>query len=182
MPEPHYRLVYDATIDDAVDVGMRLANTSHAYRRQVRQNIIIAGVVGGSAVIAVGIFYLTEPGPLELIFGAVAAIAFGVAFAFMFKRFFLKEILKQSRKVITEQFDGKPTVACELELRSDSVWIRQAGMEMVFPWTLCRGIQDNADDIEMKFAAGLCVVRNRHLPSAAERQRFLDTARRLAGK
>ena len=181
-PEPLHRLLYDATVDDAVDVGMRLANKSNAYRRQVRQNVMIAGAVGGGAVIAVAIFYLNEPGPFELASVVVAALAFTVPFALVFRHFFMKEIAKQSRKVITEQVGGKPTLACELELRPDAVWIRQAGMEMVFPWTLCTGIQDNADDIELAFSAGMCVVRNRHLTSAAERARFLETARRLSGK
>ena len=182
MPEPLYRLVYDATIDDAVDVGMRLSNKSQAYRRQVRQLTILTGVIGTGAVLALGFFYASSPGPVDVAAGVLAALVFGVVFAFTFKRFFAKEILKQSRKVVTEQFNGKSTVTCELELRPESVWVRQLGMEMVFPWTLCTGIQDNADDIELTFSAGLCVIRNRHLPSTAERQRFLETARRLAGK
>lgn len=129
-PEPLHRLVYDATIDDAVDVGMRLANRSGAYQRQIRQNILIARGIGACVVIGVAIFNLNEPG--------------------------------------------------ELELRPDAVWTRQAGMELVFPWTLCSGIKDNTDDIELSFSAGICVVRNRHLPSPAERARFLETARRLS--
>jgi hypothetical protein len=34
--------------------------------------------------------------------------------------------------------------------------------------------------VEVNFAAGISVVRNRYFPSPAERQQFLDTARRLA--
>ena len=87
---------------------------------------------------------------------------------------------KQHRKVVAEQFGGKPTIPCEMELRSDAILVRQAGMEMTFPWTLCTGVADNAEDVEINFSAGICVVRNRHFSSTSERQSFLDTARRLA--
>jgi hypothetical protein len=99
----------------------------------------------------------------------------------LFKHFFIKEMHKQHRKMIAEQFGGKPTIPCELELRADAVWVRQSGMEMIFPWTTCAGIQDNAGDVEVHFTPGICVVRHRYFASTADRQSFLDTARRLAG-
>ena len=55
-------------------------------------------------------------------------------------------------------------------------------MELIFPWTLCTGVTDNPGDVEINFSTGICVVPNRHFSSAAERQAFLDTARRLAGE
>jgi hypothetical protein len=36
--------------------------------------------------------------------------------------------------------------------------------------------------VEVNFVQGICVVRNRDFASPADRQVFLDTARRLAGK
>jgi hypothetical protein len=182
MPEPLHRLVYDVTIDEVVDVGLRMATRTHAFRRQMRQSILIAGIIGGGVFTVACISYLTEKGSFELALAALAGLAFGVFFAFLFRFSFRKEILKQQRRVVAEHLGGKPSVPCELELRPDALWVRQAGMEMIFPWTLCTGIRDNAEDIEMNFAPGICVVRNRHVSSAGERQRFLETARRLAGK
>ena len=89
---------------------------------------------------------------------------------------------KQQRKIVAEQFGGKATIPCETELRTDAVVSRQAGMELIFPWTLCTGVTDNAADVEIDFSTGICVVRNRHFSSTAERQALLDTARRLAGE
>lgn len=182
MPEALHRIAYDATIDDAVDVAFRLASRTQAFRKQIRQNIVVVGILGGLAFGAAWMSYLTAPAAFDLAIAASGAVAFGAIFAVMFKRFFMKEMRKQHRKMVAEQFGGKPTIPSELELRTDAVWVRQAGMEMTFPWNLCTGIQDNVDDVEMNFTPGICVVRNRHFSSTAERQTFIDTARRLAGK
>jgi hypothetical protein len=119
---------------------------------------------------------------VDLLLVVLLAAVFGVLMATLFRRYFHKEIRKQQRKIVLEQFGGKASFPSELELRPDAVWVRQAGMEMVFPWTLCTSVKDNADDIELNFTPGICVVRNRHFASAADREAFLDTARRLSAK
>ena len=180
-PGVQHRLTYDATIDDAVDVAFRLSNRTQTFRRQLRLNIIIAGILGALGFLGVWTYYWSLPAGFNLAIAAAGAVAFGLIFARLFKHFFFKEMQKLNRKMIAEQFGGKPTLPCELELRAEAVWVRQAGMEMIFPWTTCSGIQDNAGDIEVQFTPGICVVRNRYFASAADRQSFLDTARRLAG-
>jgi hypothetical protein len=180
MAETLHRIEYDATIDDAVDVAFRLAGRSEACRKQVRLNVIIAGVLGGSGFLGVWVYDRSLPVGFELAVAAAGTVVFGVIFARLFRYLFYKEMHKQHRKMVVEQFGGKPAIRSEVELRSDAIWVRQAGMELIFPWTLCTGIQDNAGDVEMNFTPGICVVRNRNFSSMAERQDFLDTARRLA--
>jgi hypothetical protein len=181
MAETHHRVGYDTTIDDAVDVGLRLANRSQAFRKQISQNVVIAGVLAG-AVFFGGWIYFSGVSAVDLAVAACGGAAFGAIFSVLFKRLFMKEMLKQHRKITAEQFGGKPTMPTEVELRSDAVWVRQGGLELTFPWTHCTDIQDNADDVELDFSLGICVVRNRDFPSRADRQAFLETARRLAGK
>ncbi len=126
--------------------------------------------------------YKTGASPLNLVLAAVAGVLFGIVFAAIFRRFFDTEFRKQQRKIITEQFGGKAAIQCELELRPDAVWTRQSGMEMLFPWAICTGVNNNPDDIKMNFTPGICVIRNRHFASAADRQTFLETARQLSAK
>ncbi len=180
MPETLYRLTYEATIDDAVDVSLRLANRTKAFRHQVRLNVIIAGVVGGGAFIGVYLFFNAVSTVTGAVLLFVAGLVFGVAVAFLFGSFFEKEIRKQHRKVLLEHFGGKTVIPTELEMRPDAVWVRQLGMEMLFPWNVCTGVLDNPDDIQIDFKPGITIVRNRQFTSAAERQTFLDTAQRLA--
>ncbi len=179
MPEVLHRLTYDATIDDAVDVSLRLANRSPAIGKQLHTYMVIAGVVATIVCFAAWMYYVGTS-LVHIVFAAVVGILFGIVFAAIFRRLLDKEIRKQQRKVVAEQFGGKPTIQSEIELRPDVVWVRQAGMEMVFPWALCTGVLTNRDDIEMNFTPGVCVIRNKHFASPAEQQAFLETARRLA--
>lgn len=173
------RLAYDATVDDAVDVAWRLANRTHAFRKQIEQNVIFAGIAGGLVFFAAWMYFAGVT-PFNLMPAVLGGALSGIMFALLFRRELIKQIHKQQRSIIAEQFGGKPTIQSEIELRPDAVWVRQAGMEMTFPWTLCTGIQGNPHDIEMNFSPGICVVRNRHFASVADREAFLDTARRLS--
>ena len=182
MAEALQRIEYDATVDDAVDVSLRLASRTQTFRNQIRYSVLAVGALMGVAAMAIAIYAAppdTSRGYLALL---AFAAAFGGVMAVIFRGFFAKEIRKQQRKMVAEHFGGKAAIRSELELRPDAVWVRQAGMEMVFPWDACTSIVDNPDDIEINFTPGICVVRNRHFASAADRQSFLETSRRLSGK
>ena len=179
MPEVLYRLTYNATIDDAVDVSWRLANRTRAFRMQLQAKVICGGI-GGGLVFFAGWMYVVGTSLLNVVLAVVAGTLFGIVFASIFWRFLEREIRKQQRKVVAEQFGGRPTIQSEIELRPDAVWVRQAGLETIFPWALCTGVQNNPNDIEMNFTPGICVIRNKHFTSPDERQAFLDTARRLS--
>lgn len=180
MPDALHRIAYEATVDEAVDVSIRLASKTAAFRRQLRTTVIVVGIIGALVVFAAWMYRRTPPTWIDVAIAAVVAALAGVAVAALFRPLFLKEVRKQQRKVVAELFRGKPAVASEVELRPDVLWVRQTGMEMSFPWTQCERVIDNADDIEMHFIAGLSVVRNRYFSSVTARDSFLETARRLA--
>jgi len=173
------RIVYDATVDDAVDVSLRLANRTHAFRKQRQTNVIVVGIGAGLAFFAAWM-YTVGASLLHLVLATVAGTVFGIVFAAIYRRFLDKEIRTQHRKIVAEQFGGKTAIHSEIELRQDCVWVRQGGLEMLFPWTGCTGVLNNRHDIQMDFTLGICVIRNRHFASTAEREMFLETARRLA--
>ena len=178
MPDPLYRLTYDATIEDAVDASWRLANRTRAFRRQLKINVVCVGIAAGIVLFAAWM-YIVGTSPVNIMLGGVVAMLFAMVFAAVFVRIFEKEIRSQHRKVVAEQFGGQPLLRSELELRPDAVWLRQAGMEIQFPWSACTAIHNNAGDIEMNFTPGICIVYNRHFASPAERQAFIETAQRL---
>lgn len=181
MTDALNRIVYDTSIDDAVDVAWRLSSRTQAFQKQLRTNVLMAGTVAGLALAATFV-YRSGIEPLPVLVAVVAGAIFAVLFGWIYRNILIKEIRKQQHRLVAEQFGGKPTVPCEVELRPDTLWTRQLGMEIVFPWNLCSSIRDNANDVEINFPAGICVVRNRHFTALADRQNFLDTAKRLAGQ
>ena len=114
-------MVYEATVDYAVDVALRLANRTQAFRKQVRQNINIVETAAGVVLIAWLMYAGGGRTPVEFILVVAAGTMFGVIFALIFRKLFLKEIRKQQRKMVAEQFGGKPTIQSELELRPGAV-------------------------------------------------------------
>jgi len=176
------RLTYNATVDDAVDVAWRMSNRSPAFRKQIRLNILAASIVGAIVVFVFFAFVESNRTPSTLTNILVISIASGLLSGWLFRRQFAKDILKQHRKIVVDQLGGKAALPTEMELRPDSVWVRQAGMEMMFPWNVCTSVVDNPGDIEINFTHGICVVRDRDFASAADRQAFLEIARRLSAK
>jgi hypothetical protein len=182
MADALHRISYDASIDDAVEASWRLANRTQAFQRQLRQHIIIASVAAGLLFLVVWIYIGGGRTPSQLAITIVLSVGCGLIFPRMFRGELVKQIRKQQRKVVAEHFGGKMVIQSELELRPENVWVRQGSMEMTFPWNICTGVRDNPDDIEINFSPGICVVRNRYFASPADRQNFLDTAKRLAGQ
>jgi hypothetical protein len=179
MTDTLHRIVYESTVDDALDVAWRFSSRTRAFQKQVRQNVVIAGAVVGLAAIAAFVF-AGAVDTRSLAMAIAGGTAFAVLFGWLYKAFLLKEARKNHRQVIAEQFGSKPTTTCEVELRPVAVWVRQGEIEMLFPWRISTGVLDNAHDIEMNFAPGICVIRNAHFASPADRQAFLETARRLS--
>lgn len=181
MADALQRIEYETTVDDALDVAWRLSSRTQAFQKQLRQNGVIVGIAAAGGFVAAFVFAgATEPS--ALVVATVGGAAFGVLFGWLYKRFLVKETRKQHRKIIAEHFGGKSTLPCEVELRQDAVWSRVGAIEMLFPWSISTGVQDNPEDIELNFSQGICVVRNRRFASAAERQAFLEAARRLSAK
>jgi hypothetical protein len=181
MAEVLHRITYDASLDDAVDVAWRLANRSQAFQKQIRFHTIVGSVACGLIFFVIWAYLGGLRTQAQLALALVGSVGAGLLFLPIFRRELVKQVFKQHRKVVSEQYGNKSIIPSELELRTDAVWVRQSGMEMTFPWQICSGVRDNADDIELDFAPGMCVVRNRHFASSAERQEFLAAAKRLYG-
>jgi hypothetical protein len=182
QPAASHRLVYEATIDDALDVAIRLSRASEALQKQIRSMIVGTGVLGAAAFAGLWAYYSDSRTPLAISLAAAGSVVFGILFALMCHHFMTGDMAKRQRKLVIEQFRGKPAMPCEMELRPEGVWVRQAGIEITFPWTLCTAVHDHPDDVQIDFVGGIAVARNRHFASTDARRSFLDTARRLSAK
>jgi hypothetical protein len=69
------------------------------------------------AAIAVSAYVAPPVNYLDLMLVVLLAAVFGTLTAALFRGFFVKEIRKQHRRIVLEQFGGKPIFQSELELR-----------------------------------------------------------------
>src|SRR3989304_9605619 len=104
MSETLQRIAYDATVDDAVDVALRLAGRTHAFRRQIRQNVFIVGIIGGIGFVAIWMFNAAASRAVDFAVAVAGGVVFGAIFAFVFRHFFMTEMRRQHRKIVAEQF------------------------------------------------------------------------------
>lgn len=87
MADALHRIVDDATVDDAVDVAIRMSGKSRALQKQVRGMIVGTGILGGFAFTALWIAYTTTPALFDFAVALAGGIVFGIIFALVFRQF-----------------------------------------------------------------------------------------------
>lgn len=111
---------------------------------------------------------------------AFIALVLGGVFWPLYGRLYDSSFNRRLRRVVTEQAGDERTWICEVELRREGVWSRSRGIELLFDWHQLSAIEDRGEAIEFHFRSGFVMVRNRAFAAAVERERFVETAHRLA--
>ena len=81
---------------------------------------------------------------------------------------------------IREQLGGEGPHLCSVELRPEHLWVRQGGVELLFPWTEATSVSDDPGGILIAFRQGRVLARSRGFTSPEQRQEFQQQARALA--
>src|SRR5258708_17784013 len=158
MTDPVFSNVqFDATFDELIDIQLRALSGSQVITSLRRVNRITI-----AAVTALLVFLLIQlfPGP-TLIAGLLGAAAGGLISYATYPADHKRMLRRRLGKLIIEQFGRIQSIRCEIELRRESLFARQAGLEIAHSWSTTRGIRDMPDGIEFKFTAGLLMVRSR---------------------
>ena len=71
--------------------------------------------------------------------------------------------------VVVQTFGTTERIDFQVELREDTAWTAQNGLELAFPWRRATAVRDAGDGIELWFAGGIVLVRNRAFSSLQER-------------
>lgn len=164
---------YDATLDELVDVEMRMVKRTATYGRQRRESQWAVGTI----VVGVLVVKLQEQLPIVLIIAI--SVTCGTAAAYLYGTFHERYIRRHYRSMASELYRGVSTIRCAVDLRDEIVWTKTGDAEISFRWSGCTDINDTDDSIEMWFDPGLVVVRSRAFHTEAERQAFLQIARSL---
>ena len=173
------RVAFDSTLDELVDVNIRLAEHTTAFRRQRAWSQVFVGGSFAAAMVAT-VLLRTDP-PLATVAIVVAlAIAAGALFGYLYGYFHNWYIRRNSRRMVKEMLSGAEQLRCEFELRPDVLWCKTTVGEMSFPWSRLTRINDTESSVELWFDPGLAVVRNRAFLRAEDRRDFVEAATGLS--
>lgn len=170
---------FETGLDELVDVNLRVVRRSKVSRQRRSRSILGAGLAFAVslftfATISSGVSFVNALVPLGLV-----AVALGAVFGLFYRWVYDSSIRTGIRKALEEQI-GDRTWVCEIELRPETLWVRDYGVEMSFPWTEATAVEDVGDAIELRFHGGLVLARNKAFATAQERESFLAEAKALA--
>lgn len=171
------RVEFDSTLDEIVDVNMRLVEHTAAYRQQRRRSQWAVGVCVIGAPVAIVLAQTEMPSYATLAFASSAALVGGLTVGFLYGRYHDRHVRHHYRRIAKEMHGGVEQVHWEFELRKDALWTKSPHAEVSFPWARLTRVSDTRGSIELWFDPGLAVVRDRAFPTQEDRERFLDAVK-----
>jgi hypothetical protein len=174
------RVQFDTTLEEVVDLNMRLSEQTKTFQRSRRRSQIF---VGASAGVAGLIGPLTDddmPTALLAIMFIIASLFAGTC-GYAYGRFHTWYIRRNCRKVLREMLHEAERIPVEIELRAEGLWARSPTGDCSLPWSRLKRVNDGQDGVDFWFDPGLVVVRDRAFASPDDRRRFIAKATELSG-
>lgn len=175
MDEVFARASFEATIDEFVEVTLRVGALYPAVRRARRH-----AVFGAGAAASITLLVLAGPHWGHGVAILAASLLLGALCGYLAGRAYDHSAEKRIRTHLIERLKGPRARLCEVELRSAGLWLRQDGVETLYRWTDVKAVEDTPKSVDFAVKNTLLVVRNRAFSETAEREGFLGYARRLA--
>ncbi len=164
------RVEFNYTIDDVVDVQLRLLMRSRVATGWRWRNAVLTSVLAGAflfAVVPEGITGRIVMGSIGLMSGAAVYLALN---DFTVKR--------RLRKYLEENCGSDKRFTCEVELNDSGIHTKSNGTQIIYSWANVSDIKETGDSVDIYFEkGGLVVIRNRAFVSPGERQRFIELAK-----
>ena len=174
------RVEFDATIDECVDVQLRLVSRTKEFRRQRWRSSWAFGASGAAVLTVIATIEAGHFSPTIAFVSIGAAVILGVIFGWLFGGYYDSYVRRHSRKMLDEMFRGAERIRCETELRPQGLWSRSHDTEISFAWQRLREIVDAEHGIELWFDPGLAIIRSRAFDTPERRHEFLQRVRELA--
>ena len=82
------------------------------------------------------------------------------------------------RRVVAEMMPDPGPYVCEVEIRSEGVWLRQMNKQIIHEWQSLEAIEETPDSVDIFTRdGGGVVIRNRAFASEGDRRQFIEVAR-----
>lgn len=173
------RIQFETNIDELVDANVRQWRATKAAKLQRWRGIVKSAAA--ATVSAFAIVFLLSGAERDVVFSSlVIAVLLGAVLSPFYGRLYDAGLHRRLRRAMTDVYGKSATSICEIELRREGTWIRNFGVEMLFPWSDTIDIADVDGAIELRFRAGVVVARNKAFATVGGRGRFIEAARELS--
>src|SRR5882724_1061273 len=167
------RVEFNYTIDDILDVQMRLLKRSREARAWRWRNLTLTSLLSGAflfAVIPEGIIGRLVMGSIGVLSGAAVYLALNDV-----------TVKRRLRKWCEENAGTDRIFTCDVELSDSGVHTNSNGTQIIYAWANVNEIKETEDSVDIYFEkGGLVVVRNRAFTSPADRERFIELAKQYS--
>ena len=160
---------FEFTAEDLVDASKRFLD-----RRNIGQRVWRSSLYSAIAVGVIVFFFLRKSPTIGLLLGLVVA---GIVML-IYPQLEQRGLDGRLRRVAGEMMQGPGPYICEVELRSDGIWLRQMNKQTIYEWQTLEAVEETSDSVDLftRDGAGV-VVRNRAFASEGERRQFIEMAR-----
>jgi len=173
--EPIYRAEFEATIDDFVDVQLRMLERSRVAQGWRRRDRWWSAAITGIAVfLAMGLGRSSPP----LVYRAPVGVLWTIVYLFFFERWMGAQRISRITRYLREHLGDGP-VKVIIELRPQAMWTRQADTEMLFDWKNATAVEEAPAGVEVIFRNATVLARERGFAGPVERAAFANRAREL---
>ena len=176
------RIRFEPTLDERVEVTVRFFRDTaagRAYRRRsLTKQIVVCGLVMLAIAAVIG-----EPTTLKALLGLLLLVTAVMALvALMFWQVEHAGLEDRVRRGVERHLATAGSgCTCEIELREEGVWARDAGVELTLPWSEAVRVEDGNGAVRLIFRSGIVVARGRAFQNMEEHASFVKRARDLAG-
>lgn len=173
MADDLLQATFDATLDEVVDVGMRLSTGTAAYQRQRVRAQWQFGVVFVVAATYVFVSRRGHVSGLEWLILATVLLPVGAGMVFGYRWFHDWYTRRAYRRMVAELLGGVAQVRCDFAVCEDRLLCKTPHGETALPWSRAICVHADGSDLEMWFDPGLAIVRARAFRSLEHRAAFV---------
>jgi hypothetical protein len=161
---------FEFTREDLVDASKRFLNHGNRGRTAVWKSSIYSAISVGIIV-----FFLFRNYPaIGLLLGFVAAGIIILIYPRLEKSGFENRLRRAAAEIMP---DPGPYV-CEVEIKSEGVWLRQMNKQAIFEWPSVEAVEETSGSVDIftRDGAGV-IIRSRAFGSEGERRQFVEIVR-----
>ncbi len=161
---------FEFTREDLVDASKRFLNRRNRGRSRAWKSSLYSAISVG-----VTIFFFFRNNPtIGLLLGLIVAGIIILIYPQLEKSGFEGRL----RRVVAEMMPDPGPYVCEVEIKSEGVWLRQMNKQVILEWQSVEAIEETSDSVDIftRDGAGV-VIRSRAFGSEGDRRQFIEIAR-----